>query len=320
MLEAGDPKVIIVSSNNDIHAHAVSQTLIKKFACPTITLDLTRYPTLGKLSTRMESGTLTSTLSDPFRFSINSEQTVWWRRPEPFSTDEQVWDSNLRAFIRQECLSTLLGMLYASRCRVVNSIEAEERASHKILQLQIAKTCGFQIPQTLVTNDPVEVLAFNDRVGGQVIYKPQTDVKYHFAETRLLDENALQKLDSVSLAPVIFQEFIPAAFDIRLTVAGRKIFATKIHSQEGKPKLDWRVDLLVPMESIPVPNSIVAPTHQLMAQLGLDYGALDLRVTPQGEIYFFEVNPSGQFLFCELNGRLEITEALCEVLIGNPVC
>jgi hypothetical protein len=47
----------------------------------------------------------------------------------------------------------------------------------------------------------------------------------------------------------------------------------------------------------------------------MDYGAFNLRVAPQGEIYFFEVNPSGQNLFCELNGSLEITEALYEVLL-----
>ncbi len=315
MPEARDPKVIIISGTDDIHAYAVSQTLANKFACPSLTLNLTRYPDLGKFTTHIEDGQLTSTFSDPFPFSIHSDQTVWWRRPEPFSTDQQVCDPDLRAFIRQECSSMLLGTLYASGCRFVNSIQAEERSSHKILQLEIARACGFQIPQTLVTNDPVEVLAFYDRLGGQVIFKPQTNVNYHMAETRLLDAQALEKLDSVSLAPVIFQEFIPADYDIRLTVAGNKIFATKIHSQRGRPKIDWRVDLLVPMESIPVPQSLVSPTHQLLAQLGLDYGAIDLRVTPQGEIYFFEVNPSGQFLFCELDGSLAITEALCEVLL-----
>lgn len=309
-----EPQVIIVSNNDDIHAYAVSQTLTKKFACPTLILDLAHYPTLGKFTTRTEGSRFRFSLSDPFPFSINSEQTIWWRRPAPFRIDKQVWDANLRTFIRQESLATLVGMLYASGCRIVNSIEAEARAAHKILQLEIARTCGFQVPQTLVTNDPIEVLAFKDQVGGQVIYKPQTDVDYHFAETRLLDESAFQKLDSVSLAPVVFQEFIPAAFDIRMTVTGQKIFATKIHSQKGNPKVDWRVDLLVPMESIPVPGSVVEPTHRLMTQLGLEYGAIDLRMTPQGEIVFFEINPSGQFLFCEVDGNLQITEALCEIL------
>src|SRR5262245_17789843 len=303
-----DPKVIIVSASDDIHAYAVSQTLTRKFACPNVILDFSKYPTLGKVTTVIEGGVSRSTLSDPLPFSINSEQTVWWRRPEPFGPDNNVLDSRLRSFIQRECMSTLLGILYASGCRVVNSIEAEDRAARKILQLEIARSCGFQIPKTLVTNDPAEVLAFTDQVKGQVIYKPQTDAKYHMAETRLLDATAMDKLDSVSLAPVIFQEFVPASFDIRLVVAGKKLFATKVISQKNRPKIDWRIDLLVPMEPIAVPDGVAEPTYKLMTQLGLDYGALDLRVTPKGEIYFFEVNPSGQFLFCELNDKLEITE------------
>jgi len=35
---------------------------------------------------------------------------------------------------------------------------------------------------------------------------------------------------------------------------------------------------------------------QLMRALGLEYGAIDMRRTPDGEYVFFEVNPAGQFL------------------------
>lgn len=317
MIRAIDPKVIIISTTDDIHAYAVSQTLTSRFACPNVILDLSKYPNERKMTSRINDGVITSSFSDPFHFALNSEQTVWWRRPEPFSADDNVWEPKLRAFIRRECQTTLLGMLYSSRCRIINSLQAEERASHKLLQLDVARACGFQIPRTLVTNDPAEVLAFIDQVGRQVVYKPQTDAQYHMAETRLLDAAAREKLLSVSLAPVMFQEFVPASFDIRLTVVGSRMFARRILSQRDKPRIDWRLDLLVQIEQMGVPESIAEPTYRLMAQLGLDYGAFDLRVTPTGEIYFFEVNPSGQFLFCELGDELEITEALCAVLIGK---
>ena len=38
----------------------------------------------------------------------------------------------------------------------------------------------------------------------------------------------------------------------------------------------------------------------VMRRLGLAFGAFDLRLTPEGEYVFLEVNPSGQFLFLEL--------------------
>ncbi len=48
----------------------------------------------------------------------------------------------------------------------------------------------------------------------------------------------------------------------------------------------------------------------LMRRLGLEYGAIDLRLTPDGEYVFFEVNPAGQFLFVEHACGLPISAAL----------
>jgi hypothetical protein len=44
-----------------------------------------------------------------------------------------------------------------------------------------------------------------------------------------------------------------------------------------------------------VGEKLLAP----MRRLGLEYGTIDLRLTPDGEYVFFEVNPAGQFLFVE---------------------
>jgi glutathione synthase/RimK-type ligase-like ATP-grasp enzyme len=47
-----------------------------------------------------------------------------------------------------------------------------------------------------------------------------------------------------------------------------------------------------------------------MRRLGLEYGAIDLRLTPDGDYVFFEVNPGGQFLFVEHACGLPISAAL----------
>ncbi|MEN6440250.1 MAG: hypothetical protein ABFD97_16875, partial [Syntrophobacter sp.] len=52
--------------------------------------------------------------------------------------------------------------------------------------------------------------------------------------------------------------------------------------------------------------------------LGLRFGALDLRLTPDGEYVFLEVNPGGQFLFCEIHAGHPITRALAEALLYGP--
>ena len=51
-----------------------------------------------------------------------------------------------------------------------------------------------------------------------------------------------------------------------------------------------------------------------MRRLGLAYGAIDLRVTSEGEYVFLEVNPSGQYLFVELLTQMKLSEYMAEFL------
>jgi len=110
------------------------------------------------------------------------------------------------------------------------------------------------------------------------------------ADNYLFYQHIIDVINLLSTAPVMFQEFIPAAFDVRLTVVNETMVAVRICSQQNSRLIDWRVDLLVPIDRMDVPESIIRPTLTLMNESGLDYGALDLRVTPQGENVFLEIN------------------------------
>ncbi len=53
---------------------------------------------------------------------------------------------------------------------------------------------------------------------------------------------------------------------------------------------------------------------ELLRTLGLHYGCIDLRQTPEGEYVFFEVNPSGQFLFAEIDTGQPLLRVMAELL------
>jgi glutathione synthase/RimK-type ligase-like ATP-grasp enzyme len=53
----------------------------------------------------------------------------------------------------------------------------------------------------------------------------------------------------------------------------------------------------------------------LMKRLGLVYGAIDLRRTPEGRHVFLEVNPAGEWRFVEERTGQPITKALAKLLI-----
>jgi len=53
-----------------------------------------------------------------------------------------------------------------------------------------------------------------------------------------------------------------------------------------------------------------------MRRLGLEYGAIDLRLTPEGQYVFLEINPAGQFLWIEMATGQKIAAALAACLAG----
>ena len=53
----------------------------------------------------------------------------------------------------------------------------------------------------------------------------------------------------------------------------------------------------------------------LMERLGLVYGAIDLRLTPEGRYVFLEINPVGQFLYIEQATGQPIAAALAQTLL-----
>ena len=118
-------------------------------------------------------------------------------------------------------------------------------------------------------------------------------------------------LDAVRYAPVIFQEYVEAALDLRITVVGEEVFAAEILSQQTDYKVDMRMTMHeAEMRPHALPGAVADGLRALLREMGLAYGAVDMRLTPGGEYVFLEVNPAGQWLFVEERTRQPITDAM----------
>ena len=54
-----------------------------------------------------------------------------------------------------------------------------------------------------------------------------------------------------------------------------------------------------------------------MDRLDLNYGAIDIIVTPDGRHVFLEINPVGEFFWLELRPGFAISDAIADVLLGK---
>jgi glutathione synthase/RimK-type ligase-like ATP-grasp enzyme len=312
--------ILIVSWPGDEHARAVTAELERAGSAPVI-LDLARFPQELLLALRYRpGGRVAFGLTDGTTGDIplHDVSAVWWRRPRSFVLHPEVTRSSHQTFAYNEAHEAFAGLWQALDAFWINPPLADQAAGRKSYQLRLASEVGLRIPETLVTNDPAQARSFIEALGvGRVIYKAFSATEQEWRETRLIRDEELTLLDHVRLAPVIFQEYVPAAVDLRVTIIGSDVFAAAIHSQETTYRVDFRMDMnRARTEAAVLPDEVTRRLLELMARLGLVYGAVDMRLTPDGAYVFLEVNPAGQWLFVEQRTRQPITRTLAQRLVA----
>ena len=112
-------------------------------------------------------------------------------------------------------MAALQGGLAATGVRWVDTPSTVERAELKLLQVQVATAIGAQVPDTLVTNDPVSGRAFLARHPAVAKAMSAGVGIAPFVETVSADD-----MDRLTAMPTMLQELIPASADLRVVVIG----------------------------------------------------------------------------------------------------
>jgi glutathione synthase/RimK-type ligase-like ATP-grasp enzyme len=256
--------------------------------------------------------------TDGRKIDLDEVGSIWCRGVQALGFPPDLTGAD-RRFAEAETERTLTALYTIAEAVWVNHPHCHARANAKPAQLALARELGFDIPATVITNDPDEVRAFVTRSTGAVIYKTLTQSldtepgKALF--TSIVTDKALATLDLIRVTPGVFQELIPKAYELRVTVVGSRIFSARIDSQSRpQTKIDWRHLPFAVDAAIDLPSDVEARIRALMKALGLVYGALDFIVTPQGRHVFLEVNPAGQYMWIESKLGLPITAALADAL------
>jgi glutathione synthase/RimK-type ligase-like ATP-grasp enzyme len=305
--------IAILGRHNDAHAQCVRQELDAN-GHPSIVLDTEQLAT-GSLVHAI--GSEPAVVLDDGSSSVAFEDVdvVWYRRPRNVAVPTAVFDHRDRRFARAEWADAVLGALLTAGARFVNEPE-KEWAAVKPRQLAVAKTCGLRVPETLVTSDPCAAERFIERHRGDVIHKALTSPAHRFLDTRALSSEDRRHLETLSVAPTMFQERIHAAADLRVTVIGERLFTARFDTGQGRAGVDTRLDLDVPVAVVELDTELAARLLACMRALGLSMGTIDLRVPDEGDPVFLEINPQGQFLYVEILTGLPIAAALAEHLVG----
>lgn len=254
---------------------------------------------------------------------LSSVTSVWYRRPvsprvsNDLSAEKASWAIG-------EAREVLEGMWRAHRDLLwVNHPDRNLAASSKPEQLAVARSVGFLVPDTLITNAPEEVRDFAQSRGEGIICKPlrngrlSVEGKEHLFFTSLLGQEALKSLSEVGPEPYLFQELIKKRYDVRVTVIGDDAFAARIQSQRSSDgRVDWRrgEPARLHHEIEQLPEEVKQRCVDLVKRYGLQFGAIDLAVDLEGRYVFFELNPNGQWAWIEQVTGLPLRSRLADLL------
>ena len=257
---------------------------------------------------------------------ISKISVVWLRN---FDINELNFGQNdlVRTFSLQQWNTAFQIFQSNLTCEWINSPQASIHASDRAKQLSVAKAMGFDIPATLITNDPMAARDFYKSHDNDIIIKALYDhsveiqgkIYYMYTHRVLTDD--LSKLVDLIYAPCVLQQRLLKKLELRITVVGDQVFAAELDPQSSVKGCDdvhrsFSADFPIPVRVFNLPDTISERCISLVESLGLKYGAIDFIVDKDDRLVFLEVNPTGDWYWIEQKVRLPITEAMVNLLGG----
>lgn len=242
---------------------------------------------------------------------------VWWRRPEVPATPgagpaAEAVAAQWRAFLAG--LATVPGPVWVSEPASIRAAE------DKAVQLAAARELGFAVPATLWTNHVGDALGFEKRHGNAAVVKSVASAwweeagrgRFVFASKHSPEQ--MPAPAALASSPVCFQQPVSPKQDIRVTVIGGTVLAAiRVPEATGSEPLDWRLSQHAPWQPYSLRPDVAQMCRRLTEGLQLRFAGIDLALAGDGELWFLELNPNGEWGWLQQAG-LRIAEAMCDTL------
>lgn len=319
--------VLIVTHSRDNRAVEDIASAIGDHGGRAVRLNTDLYPLHVKVSAMQHGPHIHRELIDEHgrRHDLEAFGAVYYRRCATGATLPEELDATREACIKESTLA-LYGTIAATVGLQLDPLSAVRAADHKEVQLRRAVECGLDVPLTLVSNDPSAVRTFYDRCDRRMVAKVQShfavsrDAQEFVVFTNTFRDSDLASLGNLRYAPMIFQESVENAVEVRAVVVGGEVFAAAIDpNQRERTTVDWRRDgaaIVRDWEPYDLPTPVRRGLLELVARFGLRYGAADLIVTPEGRHVFLEVNACGEWYWLQLSPGFPIADAIARLLLG----
>lgn len=317
--------VLIITNDHDEHANAVIEELHNRDV-PVFRFHPEDFPNECSISIEIQDGRIEGELrSKHHRVVFSDIGAAWYRRSRNlFVQPPNNMAGDIDNYVKAQSTTTVSTLFESLDTFWINQPLKLRRAEVKALQLAEASKAGLLTPLTLISNDPARATAFVEALGdAECAIKPliavgvSNEQGYRLPLTTTLP--AGRSLESVALAPNMFQPYIDKAFELRCVVMGDKLFCARLNSQANETtRKDWRADSWesgeLQHEEFALPRHVEASIHRLVDSFGTNFASLDMIVTPDGEFVFLDLNPNGQWLWLEIELGMPLVASMADLL------
>ncbi|MDR6529225.1 MvdD family ATP-grasp ribosomal peptide maturase [Chryseobacterium rhizosphaerae] len=319
-------KILIITHTADNFSIEKVTEYIGKNGCEVIRFDVDLYPLQNKLSTVFQDGEWVSILeTQEVKYRLDDISAIWYRRAYNIGKGlRDELEAKFYGAAMGEIRNTIFGFIESVDVYSLGKPSVYRRLDSKEEQLKVADKIGLKIPETCLTNNPEEARKFILK-HQNVVAKMQTgfaiyeDGVENVVFTNVVSEDRLEELDSLLYCPMQFQKMIEKKKELRVTIVGRDVYAFEVDSQQFEDsKVDWRkdgVNLIDKWVRTELPGDVEEKLLELLDVYNVDYGAIDIIVSPEDEYFFIEINAAGEFFWLDnLTEENLISKSIADVL------
>jgi ATP-GRASP peptide maturase of grasp-with-spasm system len=317
--------ILIISENNDYFTDKVIEWLLYFGISDLVRINESDKIFVKEIDLRQDGN---------FCFSLNGKDIwasdvdfFWYRRgnlnplvDKKFDFKDNKMNEDIDKFLFHEwkvCKNFILHLLH-KKPSLGNFFLSEV---NKLVNLEIAKECGLDVPITYIASNPKRLQSFHNIYPS--ITKPIGEVMpimydkgYFMMYSSEFEEKYFSEKQTI--VPSLLQEKIHKHFEIRVFVMFDRLYSMAIFSQRNeKTNIDYRnYDDEKPNRMIPykLPLSIEQKILFFMNKINLNTGSLDLIRTFDGRFIFLEINPAGNIEMIDVNCNYNIDKEIASLI------
>lgn len=296
--------ILMVTASNDL----TCDYLIKKY--PSIAFFRLNTDQFSDFNIKIhKSGFKIS--SEHLSITNDSCKSIYFRKPEPENLGNII-ERQYHNFAHREAFALIEGIVESFSGTCLSPPSIMRRANNKIVQLMLAKSIGFNIPESLITNSEQELKRksyaksiVKPIATGTVIFNGIKEI----VQTNILEDTV--STGALKFSPAYFQEYLEKDYEIRATFVGEEAYVVRIDSSN---KVDWRKKCSLNTYIIAkLPKEIYQLCLKFMRTLNMSFGCFDF-IVQNDEFFFLEMNANGQWAWLEFETGLNISQGIVDYL------